>query len=72
MVIAIDSKAIGKRLKEFRLKNNETQEQLAKALDVSKGAISMYELGERIPNDDIKIKYSKHFNRTVQYLFYKD
>ena len=30
----------------------------------------MYEQGERIPRDAIKIKYAKHFNMTVGEIFF--
>jgi len=42
-----------RRLKEARLSASLTQDELAKALDVSKSTISMWENGNRIPSVDI-------------------
>lgn len=66
----MDKKSIGQKLKRFRLEKNETLEDVASALNVTKAAISRYENGDIIPSDEVKIKYSKHFKRTVQYLFF--
>jgi len=71
-VITISGKNVGEKLKKLRLAKGETQEELAKVLGVSKAIISMYELGERNPSDQMKRKYAEHFNRTVGFLFFKD
>ncbi len=41
---------IGKKVKELCLLYNQTQEELAKALSVSKEFISMIESGKRLPS----------------------
>lgn len=48
-------KLIGLRLKEARLACNMTQEELAKAVGKTKGAIGNYETGVSAPNEDILI-----------------
>lgn len=48
---------IAKRLVELR--GEETRENVAAAVGVSISAISMYENGERIPRDDVKIRFAK-------------
>lgn len=40
---------IGENIKQLRIDNNMTQEQLAKALDTTKSTISKYELDKRQP-----------------------
>ena len=45
-----------------------TQNELAKILSVSVTAISGYENNRMTPSDDIKIRISKHFNISLDYL----
>lgn len=52
------------------LRGDRTREEIAKKVGVSVSAISMYENGERIPRDDIKIRIAKAYNKTVQEIFY--
>lgn len=59
---------VAERLIELR--GTISREEVAKAIGVSVSAISMYENGERIPRDDIKIKLSRYYNRTVQEIFF--
>ena len=59
----------GERLKKMRLDKGETQQQVADAVGVTKQAVQYYESGKRIPHDDIKIKLTKHFNRSVGFIF---
>lgn len=64
----LDSKEIGKRL--YELRGNIPREDMAEAIGVSVSAISMYENGERIPRDAIKVKIAEFFNKTVQEIFF--
>ena len=50
------------KLKELRIKNNMTQEQLAEKLYVSRQTISKWELGETNPNIEQAKEISKIFN----------
>lgn len=59
---------IGKRLIELR--GSRTQEEVARANDISLSAIGMYERGERIPRDEVKIRLAKYFGKTVQEIFF--
>ena len=52
------------------LRGDRTREEIAKKVGVSVSAISMYENGERIPRDDIKIRIAKAYNKTVQEIFF--
>ena len=64
----MDAIDIGKRLIELR--GNRTQEEVARANDISVSAIGMYERGERIPRDELKIRLAAYYNKTVQEIFF--
>lgn len=59
---------IGKKL--INLRGEKSREEVAKAVGVSVSAIGMYENGERVPRDFIKIRLAKYFNTTVEELFF--
>lgn len=59
---------IGKRL--VLLRGSRTQNEVSKALGISLSALGMYERGERIPRDEIKIRIAKYYDTTVQAIFY--
>ena len=65
----IDPEIIGKRLLMLRKKSNMSRMEVAKLCAISKSAVSMYEIGKRIPKDDIKIKLAKCYNTTVEKIF---
>lgn len=64
----LSAKEIGKRLHELR--GDTSREDLAKAIGVSVSAISMYENGERIPRDAVKVKIAEFYKMTVQEIFF--
>lgn len=64
----MDTKTIGKRLAELR--GNKTQEEVASALGISVSALSMYERGERIPRDSIKIRISSYYKKPIHKIFF--
>ena len=64
----MDSIRVGKKLKETR--GDKPREAVAEALGISLSALAMYERGERIPRDEIKIKIASYYGKTVQELFY--
>jgi len=64
----IDPEIIGKRLLMLRKKSNMSRMEVAKLCAISKSAVSMYEIGKRIPKDDIKL--AKCYNTTVEKIFY--
>ena len=66
----MDAKTIGKRL--IALRGDRTQEEVARAIGSSVSAIGMYERGERIPRDEIKLSIAKFYDQTVQSIFYAD
>ena len=56
------------RLKELRRERHMTQSELARLLQVSDGAVSMYESGQRQPNFETLKKIADIFSVTVDYL----
>lgn len=68
MVQEMDAKVIGERLRKLR--GDKSVAEMAKALDLSPSTWSMYENGERIPRDNIKLRIARHFRRPIQVIFF--
>lgn len=66
----IDTAKIGQRLTELR--GNRTREEVSAAIGVSLSAISMYEHGERIPRDVIKVRIANYYKKSVQSIFFEN
>lgn len=64
----MNPKVIGARLKKLRGSKSLTD--VASALDISVSALSMYENGERIPRDDIKIRISNYYGEPIHKIFF--
>lgn len=60
--------AFSKRFLELRKKSGMRQQELGAALGISRGAISYYEKGERVPDIEILSRISKFFNVSCDYL----
>lgn len=60
--------ALGRRIREERLKLNLTQERLSESIDVSNSYIGQIERGERSLTLETLIKISKRLGVTVDYL----
>ncbi len=56
------------RLKELRIENNLSQEQLASKVGLSHTAIGLWEQNKRTPNLDAVIKLAKFFKVSIDYL----
>lgn len=66
----MNSKEIGKKLRQLR--GDVSQRKVAESLDIAPSTYAMYESGERIPRDEIKIRISKYFNRSIESIFFTD
>ena len=64
----MNSKKIGEILLELR--GNVKREVVANAIGTSVSALAMYEQGNRIPKDEIKIRIAKYYNKTVEEIFF--
>lgn len=54
----------------IRLRGKNSQSAIAKKLGIATSTYGMYELGKRMPSDDVKIKIAKLYRKTVQYIFF--
>jgi transcriptional regulator with XRE-family HTH domain len=59
---------IGNRIKELRIENNLTQEELGEKFNLGKSTISNYENNNRLLDIEILIKYAEYFNVSVDYI----
>ena len=66
----MNTRKISQRL--ISLRGNEPQETIAKRVGISVSALSMYEQGNRIPRDEIKIKLAECYGTTVEALLFAE
>ena len=59
---------IGERMAALRKGASESQEDLAKVLQCSRGTVANYEVGKRTPDVGTLIRIAQHYNTTVDYL----
>ncbi len=64
----LNKKIIAERL--IKLRGEKSRELVANACGISISALAMYEQGERIPRDDIKIRLAKFYESTVESIFF--
>ena len=64
----LDRKQIAEKLIELR--GEKTQAEVAKNVGISLSALAMYETGNRIPRDEIKIRLANYYGTTVESLFF--
>ncbi|GMQ58960.1 hypothetical protein AN1V17_33570 [Vallitalea sediminicola] len=60
--------SFGEKLRNIRLQNNLTQEQLGKIIGKTKYNISKYELNQRQADDETKRQIAEFFNLSLDYL----
>ena len=64
----MESKEIGKRL--IVLRGKRSQQEVAEAAGITQAALSMYERGERVPRDAVKIRLANYYGRSVGDIFF--
>lgn len=62
----------GKRLRNVRMYNKNTQQSIADLLDLTLGSYQKYEQEERVPSLNIIVKIADIFNIPVDYLLGRD
>lgn len=65
----MNAKRIGERL--VVLRGNRTQSKVAEDVGISTSALAMYEKGERIPRDNIKIRLSEYYSQPITAIFFE-
>lgn len=65
----MDKELIAKKLLELR--GNRTRDVVAEHIGISISALQMYENGQRVPKDEIKVKLAKFYGVSVQELFFE-
>lgn len=58
----------GERIKELRQSHKMTQKILGERVGVTKGAISIYEAGDRYPSYDVLLRIAAVFHVSTDYL----
>ena len=64
----MNKQRIGAKLRELR--GTRTKEEICAAAGISTSALTMYELGQRIPRDEIKEALAVIYRTSVQDIFY--
>lgn len=64
----MSKKTIGDRL--LKLRGERRREEVAAAVGISRSALGMYEQGNRMPRDEIKVRLAKYYSVSVQELFF--
>lgn len=67
-IIKLNKIIIGKRLKETRIKNNDTQQNLAKFLNTTQSTISAYESGKTLILTLFAIEICNKYNISLDWL----
>lgn len=67
-VRGVNKEKIGQILTELR--GESSREEISKKIGVSVSAWQMYENGQRIPKDEIKVKIASYFKKSVGEIFY--
>ncbi|HHY74079.1 MAG TPA: helix-turn-helix transcriptional regulator [Bacillus bacterium] len=65
----MNKKRIGKKL--LKLRGDIPREEVANAVKISISALQMYENGQRIPRDEIKMRLAEYYKATVQEIFFE-
>ena len=66
----MDVSSAAKKLRELRMAKNKSAAEVAKEINISPSALLMYEAGNRIPRDNIKIKLANYYDQPIGALFF--
>lgn len=61
---------IGQRIKALREEKGLAREPFCNAVGITLSALSMYENGQRIPRDEIKVKIARVLETSIEALFF--
>lgn len=57
---------------KYRAKKGLTQNELAEELNVTSGAVGMWETGKRVPNLDMAKEIADYFDTTIEEIFFTE
>ncbi|MBQ2475447.1 MAG: helix-turn-helix transcriptional regulator [Ruminococcus sp.] len=63
---------IGERIKSLREKRNLSRESFCTEVGITQSSLSMYENGQRVPRDEIKVKIARLLGVSIEALFFTD
>lgn len=63
----LNATEIGKRLRSLR--GEKSMQSVADAIGISRSALAMYEIGDRIPRDEIKLKICQYYGVGINIFF---
>jgi len=66
----LDRQLMAARLKKLR--GDKTQFEVAEAMHIAQSTYAMYETGQRVPRDDVKVKIAKYFGKSIKYIFFDE
>lgn len=61
---------IAERLRTLR--GDKSRAEVAEACGISISALTMYEIGERVPRDEVKTRLAKLYGKTVEEIFFAE
>ena len=64
----VNRDAIAKKLVELR--GDKTQNEVSQDVKISVSALSMYETGQRLPRDEVKVALARYYGISVGELFF--
>lgn len=65
-----NAEIIGAKIKKLREAENISRETFCDDVEISLSALSMYETGQRVPRDEIKLKIARRLNTSIEALFF--
>lgn len=66
----IDRILIAERL--IKLRGGRKRRETAEEIGISVSTLAMYESGNRVPRDEIKVSIAHHYGKTVEEIFFDD
>lgn len=63
------AKEIGAKLRILR--GDITRKEVTEKCGISRSALTMYENGERVPRDEVKIKLADFYGKSVEEIFFR-
>lgn len=66
----MNGKQIGAILRKLR--GSQSTAEVADSLGISRSALAMYERGDRIPRDEIKVRIAQYYHKSIQSIFFAE